>query len=80
MKKPDNVSFEMQRKGLTKILAPGVKRMHLSTGQSFAYAEDVLKAGQGKVLDPTISKSIPGGQLYIFAIVSCSYKGCEKYP
>ena len=42
-------TLELPRKGLAKALSPSAGRMQLSTRQSFAYAADLIRLGQGKI-------------------------------
>ena len=56
-KKPETISLELPRKGLAKVLTPCAGRMQLSTNKSFAYAAEMIKAGEGKLSDFAISRS-----------------------
>ena len=56
-KKTETVPLELPRKGLANTLSPIASRMKLSTRQSFAFAADLIKIGNGKLSDFAISRS-----------------------
>ena len=55
--KPDKITLQIPRKGLAKALSPGAARMKLSKRQTFAFTCDLIRLGEGKVSDFSLSSS-----------------------